>query len=213
MTCAHCCFNAKRRGHDMSPATFKKFVALLRVMHGYTIITVGGGEPTMHKHCTDFVWYLIKETYPERRELGAPSVSMITNGSRKSVVLNLISMAEDNLILLSLSFDQYHDRRLVDETVIDRFRTSRSDAVSVRGYIHGVSPIGRAAENQLPVNPYSLDRCTCPGIFINPLGNLYMCGYQEVCFGNLHTHSPESLYDIMRDFEDDEGNIICSKEL
>lgn len=53
MLCRHCGFACTARGHDMSPEHFHKAIALAAEYEQH--VTIGGGEPTLHPHCKEFM--------------------------------------------------------------------------------------------------------------------------------------------------------------
>lgn len=182
MTCAHCCFSADHTGADMSRETL---MAALKLANEYgDMLTVGGGEPTVHPHFFDYLG-LAMAYNPE------PSlrVLVVTNGKRKDIALRLASMAREGLIHADLSQDDYHDP--ISPQVIQAFTPSRSrgdqygaPSHDYRGIreVRTILPVGRAVEE----NVATVDEgCCCDTLLVDPEGRLFACGCKTIQLGTV----------------------------
>lgn len=175
MTCSHCCFSCTAKGDDMNMRTFKAATKLIERL-GDETLTIGGGEPTLHK---DFWAYLgIGLSVVDRGGCG-----LVTNGSRTEDALRLAHLGRENIIWVRLSQDQYHDK--ISDKVFNAFSKSRFESTS--GVSIGTGrvdplPYGRALEN----GEYKMvDACICDGLFVDPLGSLFSCGCRTESFGTV----------------------------
>lgn len=174
MECAHCCYSCTARGRDMALETFVK-ACELALDYGETI-TIGGGEPTLHKRFREFVGIAIGYV-----DDGGPYV--ITNGSNEQLALWLYRMIEKGVVGGELSLDRFHYRSMVSERVIGAFSQRPREGSWPR--IRTVTSIvkqGRALENGLWTDDKS---CACDDLFVAPSGRLYACGHRELSFGTV----------------------------
>lgn len=125
MRCAHCCVDAKEHGIVMSQKTFEATLdyvkrALQETSEMY--ITVGGGEPTLHRHFMQWIKQLVNipfELNETSRFKYMMGVSVITNGTRPKVIkrfrdlMEIVNDRDDNKLTMSLSTDPWHDYSMV----------------------------------------------------------------------------------------------------
>lgn len=163
MSCAHCCMScaANKRGSRMSRETF---INALRIAADYDeYITLGGGEPTMHRDLFPFIHKAL--------DTGLSGVLVITNGKKTASAFKLLEIAEyDERFSTELSQDQFHDP--IDPVVVRAFRNRNAIRTVKR-----ILPHGNALVNQLNTEEES-DPCTCccAGTFIKPNGDVKLCG-------------------------------------
>lgn len=165
MTCAHCGMNCTHQGEDMSLETWAK------VKEGFLdeIISIGGGEPTLHP----FFWQILGESIAN-----CSDVWLATNGSQTQIAISLAKMARQGIIGCDLSLDDYHDP--IDQIVIDAFsegnmnhlrydmRDNPNDCRSIRNVTGKEIRAGRC--------DWGEDRCICEGMVIHPNGDIAPCG-------------------------------------
>lgn len=189
MTCDHCGFACTARGKDMTRETFDKAIALA-VAQDITL-TIGGGEPTLHPHCKDFVLHAQWELAPLSNSLGGAAVSIITNGSNTSISLTLAHLAEVGTIHAVVSKDAWHDP--IDPRVFAAFTKKGKDFYNkIHESDHDNREI-RSVTNIIPVgrakgwSERKRGDCVCNSLFITPLGKVYPCGCRKTCLGTLDT--------------------------
>jgi len=189
MACAHCCFSCTSKGTFMSQAVFDKAIAIAKE---YSLwVTLGGGEPTLHPKCLDWVMQASLELVDVSLELDAPAVLVVTNGKKKSVAIQLAKLAKLGVIQAEVSQDEFHEP-IDPETVkvFERYAAVRN----VTGQ-YGDLPVidaGRASEECSNVR----EGCACPTLFIAPNGDFYGCGCKEKKLGNILTDEiPESYWE------------------
>jgi MoaA/NifB/PqqE/SkfB family radical SAM enzyme len=168
----------------MSEATFK--AAIQYAVSRCDLITIGGGEPTLHPQFVDFVLHAIWEMEDITYALGLPAVSLVTNGSNTKIALKLAKLAERGVLSVAVSRDQYHDP--IDPKVFDAFglnnprhERTENDYREIRT-VYSIIPAGRAKSWG--------DRkrtCMCDAIFINPNGDVFTCGCRKIKRGNVNT--------------------------
>ena len=160
MTCEHCGMNCTEKGDDMSLLVLKKALEWINNHEEDEIITIGGGEPTLHP----YFWQVLGLT------LSKFDVWMATNGSITDTAIALAKLSGKNLYV-ALSQDYYHDK--IDEVVIHAFEYNNCE---IRDVSENLINEGRAKENGL-VDLYDYkDTCICNGLFINPRGEIKPCG-------------------------------------
>lgn len=178
MTCEHCCMNCTSIGDDMPMEVLEK---ALEMSDGS--ITIGGGEPTIHKN----FWEMFETIFASNPEY----IWMATNGSMATRVLALASMSiGSGKFGIALSQDNYHDP--IEDEVIDFFKKNKLEIRNVSGHeING----GRC--------DFGSDDCSCSDMMVKPNGDIYACGcddsplvgnvfdgikeeYQDCVFGECH---------------------------
>jgi hypothetical protein len=185
MTCKHCCFSATKKGHDMDEAVFKWALNLAESRGDQVVL--GGGEPTLHPQFLDYLWLAMRRLISVSRDLGAPAVSVITNGSQTSIALELANMAAEGYIAADVSRDEWHapiDRAVYaafDRPKRDPWYSSSGERAQNRDYrairtVTHILPVGRAKRNGL-----GSDRpaCVCEEAFVDPKGVVWECGCKE----------------------------------
>jgi len=182
MSCDHCGMNCTAQGEDMTFATFKA-----AIKHT-DMITIGGGEPTIHPDFGNFLLYAIGH---------CDHVHIITNGSMTDTSLALARLSEGSETFgAKLSLDSYHDP--IDPRVIDAFKGSIRD--------NDENPImaGRCDWGDE-------DICICEGdAFVLPNGDVNQCGCGDSPkVGSVYD---EELKPLTND-EEDWGEWLCHKKL
>ena len=185
---------------------FEKSIAIAKDKG--VIITIGGGEPTLHSLFKSYLAHAVWELAGVSAELGMPAVHMVTNGSNTELALNLAKLAKRGIISCSVSHDQYHDS--IEDIVIQAFKKestygSRGDDNDCRGINDEqryIIPVGRAKGwgNHPKV------KCACDAVFIKPDGRVYPCGCRKTCIGNIMNDSLDIKYEYF------DGNCENSKE-
>lgn len=182
----------------MSHATFIK--ALQLAENFGELITLGGGEPTVHPH---FFAFLDKsmEFFLQGRIDMPPLV--ITNGKLPSKARKLLDYVEDEKpVRVELSLDEFHDPIRPDiEAEFKRHARNKNWASDGRGAstrtVHEIRPVGRAAEpaRGIQLNKLGLE-CCCEDMLVDPFGNVFSCGCKTHLLGNVFED-----WDFLRDFD------------
>lgn len=204
MTCPHCCFAATRKGEDMSREVF--ITALSLAARYGEMITLGGGEPTVHK---EFFAFLDKAIEYKRVGSIKGGIFIITNGKLKSKAHKLLDMIEneDAPIEVELSQDEWHDP--IDPGVVQRFRYWQKARDSRRnGYYGGdypkagirsvrrIIPVGRAADPARGIWQVDHDlKCACEDVVVDPDGTVWSCGCRIHKLGDVWQHDVIDGYD------------------
>jgi hypothetical protein len=206
----------------MALATFK--AALSIASCGGDMLTIGGGEPTLHKSCLEFVWLAVRSTLQISEDMGHAVVGLVTNGSVKKAALEIAHMAKVGLISARLSYDSYHDTSMVDESVLRAFklrkvvdvgygiqRQDERDLRSINNWSYFITPHGRALDNGISNHPYTKETdCCCDGLFISPDGTIWQCGCREHKLG--HTSDLKAFWFAYNEALNGEDELPCSKK-
>lgn len=221
MACPHCCFSCgKRGGEHMDALHFAKVIAMLQEDDS-CMVTIGGGEPTMHPDCMDFLWQTIRACLPSSDSAGTSVVGIVTNGTIEKRALEIARMAEMGMVSARLSYDKFHEVEKVSERVKRAFgigvnRTSRreNDLRNVNQWEYFVTPHGRALETGIYNHPFSkVGSCNVEGLFITPDGTLWQCGCRKKAIAHLNDDI-NSIFDAIRAVTDeDDGEIKCSQKI
>lgn len=171
MRCIHCCWSRNGRGEDMSMDVLK---AALKLADGNEeTISIGGGEPTLHPGFKEMLIEIISHSSEDL----PPWIA--TNGSRREEALLLARLSMAGVIQAVLSWDDFHDRDMVDDEVHDAF-------AKIRGLwgngSRRIGANGRALRNRTTLENmgYSLtDECACPDIFVRASGDIHVCGCKD----------------------------------
>ena len=129
MRCAHCGFACTNRGRDMDESVFRRALAFC-VRNRY-MMTLGGGEPTIHPKFWDWMQYARRRLAPLREYEfdGYPGVGLVTNGSNTELSLKLAAMAEQGKVWAAVSKDAYHDP--IDPRVYIAFKKPHRDPYGI----------------------------------------------------------------------------------
>jgi MoaA/NifB/PqqE/SkfB family radical SAM enzyme len=183
MSCAHCGFSCGRGGKDMPDDVFR---AALRVNSDYgEMISLGGGEPTIHPKFWEFFGLALANT-----SLDDGGLFIATNGSVAETAIALARLAKARVITAALSRDPWHDP--IESRVVAAF-TKQQDAVDRSDYREirnvslawkGLINAGRAKKNGLGNRNDSA--CICDEIVIDPDGKIWACGCRKVQFGTVY---------------------------
>ncbi|WP_312423113.1 radical SAM protein [Anaerospora hongkongensis] len=193
MSCAHCMVDAKVEGRDMS---WETYVQAINVSMNEPIITLGGGEPTLHPHFMEMLEYAIR-----KRPKGA-IVSIITNGSNTAISLKLADMTENGIISAALSQDQWHDP--IDEVVVARFKDIGKIHTPAKTNKDVVS-VGRGANIE-----GAIDKCVSRSLSIDTEGNLFLCGCEEECIGTIWDYTVPEIHCEKTNPIVESGEFICA---
>jgi len=187
MTCSHCCFACTSRGKDMTREDFQAAITLAKDYNA--MITIGGGEPTLHPFFREFVMYAVWELEGISHDNGMPAVGMVTNGSNTDIALVIAKLAQRGVISAAVSKDRYHDP--IDERVYKAFTKEKNqfgvvtaddhDCRSVNDRDGYILPAGRA--KQWGNHPFS--KCICDSVFVKPSGHVYPCGCCKHSLGHV----------------------------
>ncbi len=143
------------------------------------LITLGGGEPTVHPDFEKFLKLAIKCNARQSK------VFLVTNGKHTERALWLADLAKDGEIFCELSQDIYHEP--IDKRVVEAFkpiRTCTSVYPSIHKYINigyrnvtgKLIPVGRAVKYMgLEKTPPDTE-CVCEEVVAHPSGLLRQCG-------------------------------------
>ena len=174
--CSHCGMNSTHKGQDMSLKTFRNAIQL-----DNDNITLGGGEPTLHK----LFWTFLGESLAT----GCESVWLATNGSQTNISLALAKMAQKGVIGCALSQDPFHPP--IDKRVVEAFKRepinrgigypADNDFREIRNTSNNLIKAGRCKTGKIG--------CICEELFIKPDGTVKACGcVKSPSFGNVNTH-------------------------
>lgn len=184
MRCEHCCYSCTMDGMHMPRAVFDAAL-LLDQDYGDEMISIGGGEPTLHP---DFWQYLCECI------CNYEFVWMATNGSQTKIALVLAKMAKRGVISCALSQDEFHDE--IDQKVVEAFMDGHKkmrdyvsnrndpDRREIRDVSDKITPIGRALENEVGHDSCK-NNCVCDDMVIDPMGRIWACGCMKVQFGTV----------------------------
>ena len=169
MRCPHCCFNCTEKGDDID---YKKVLKIAE--HNVRIATVGGGEPTLHPQFRKIV-----EGFIELRLV----IGVVTNGSNAKETRWLIKKAEENKLIVALSWDQYHDASLVDPKIkrffLENYGTGSQSKIQLKpepwmSHHHWLMKFGRGKKLKEAASVGS--KCLCEEFFVKPDAKIYYCG-------------------------------------
>jgi len=206
----------------------------IRFALDYTeIITIGGGEPTLHP---DFFKILKKCLW----EFDA--IWMATNGSQTDIMLRLVNILNDvdfpecncyeelepeeyeeygclcyekmdcDIIMaegklsVALSQDYFHDP--INYRIVDIWKRNNWEIRDVTKSFNGISEAGRAKENNLGGH----DECVCPDIIIKPDGELKLCGCLDApVIGDIYNGIGKEWENIF--YDDDFNQTNCHRSI
>jgi len=154
----------------MKEEVFKAGLALAND-YDFTIV-LGGGEPTLHPQFETFLIHAIAAG--GGRDRRKPFI--VTNGSIKKRALLIHQLAVANIIKGKLSYDQFHNLKMVDEEVIEAFRESDD----LWGPPYGIDEPVRATSQLFKRGratrfEEAKDECICPEWMVKPNGDIYQC--------------------------------------
>jgi len=169
--------NCTSIGKDMTPRVYKKAIEFASDFADS--ITLGGGEPTLHKNFWEILGLSIGS---------AENVWLATNGSITNTALKLANMAMKGVIGCALSQDIYHDP--IDPRVVQAFTKYKNqyenDCRDIRNVTGKEIKAGRCEEGE--------DGCICESLTIEPDGKIRACGCPDApYFGDIfHSTIPEN---------------------
>lgn len=183
MHCPHCCFSCTKNGEDMSLATFRNVLKFYA--HGYTPerITIGGGEPTLHKCFRKIIQLAINlKVSDTNKNLEIPGI--VTNGSIPEQAFYLLNLARQQKLSVSLSLDEYHDPISPEVKKAFKLAEKNSNFIGIKCVeSHQVVGVGRAKKWAPPPSC-----CTSAGPTIEPNGDIRYCGCENsFIVGNVNT--------------------------
>jgi MoaA/NifB/PqqE/SkfB family radical SAM enzyme len=145
----------------MTKRTFKK-ACEIACYYGDTIV-LGGGEPTLHPLFEEFLGIAMIAT--ARNDLG---IYIATNGTNEYLTLNLLELSKrsEGLLCCQVSHDNYHEMDLVSDKVYEL-----AEKYHALKPAYHIAAAGRA-KGKLDAEK----RCCCDDLFINPHGDVYLCG-------------------------------------
>lgn len=163
--CPHCCFSCTKKGEHMTFEVFKQAVEYIRD-NGEELLTIGGGEPTLHPQFWDMIGYGIVNGFY------GGNIWLATNGSQKETMKRLSDLAKNGIMSVSVSNDSFHPP--LDPEVKEWFTKKREESsAAYRDFrsFHGPEyPVKRGRYKK------GKDECCCEGPFIKPNGDIYHCG-------------------------------------
>ena len=177
----------------MTQAVFDK---CLEIARSYDCdITIGGGEPTLHPKCIDWVIQAAMSSVDQTINNDFPNVLIVTNGSITDKAIKLARLAHLGMIQADLSQDIWHDQ-IASKVVLEFERYNRSGRSESRKGYAGIRNVedcvkrqGRALENSIG----DMDGCACSTVFIAPNGDFYQCGCRLNKIGNILTTDIDTL--------------------
>jgi len=158
---------------------FETFRQALTVCEDYdTTITIGGGEPTLHRHFEK----MLLEAMGAKID-GNPFI--ITNGTQTRISLILARLAQNNIIEAELSQDEFHDYDMVDPEVRKAFQgryrnvTAYHDPIPVGRYRETIRKESGGNEKLFRENIRNAEKgsiCCCYDWVVYPNGDVSQCG-------------------------------------
>lgn len=191
--CQHCAFSCTMRGKHMTWNTFIDAVSFIRNCNN-EIITIGGGEPTLHPRFFDILKICLEDF---------EYVWMATNGSQTKTMFRLANIIkgedypdcdcedvdycdceggiyQENKLTVALSQDYFHDD--INPGIVsmwnkyaNQHRRSNFEIRDVTKNYEGVRAQGRAKKNNVG---WSED-CICSDFIIKPDGKVKLCGCEK----------------------------------
>lgn len=163
------------KGQNMSLETFKQALTHVDEDGG---LSLGGGEPTLHPLFWDFLGLAICKNN---------NVWMATNGKITKIALRLAEMAENGIVCVELSQDQWHEK--IDSCVVQAF-TKNKILDPIWKHKNDKREIRRIPERNLIKSgrcDHGKIACMCEGdAFIKPDGKVYQCGcLDSICVGDV----------------------------
>lgn len=189
MTCDHCCYSCRPgKGQHMPKNILDQ--AIYFTSQWDDVISIGGGEPTLHPDFFDILETCINNF---------SSVWMATNGSQTSKMYRLADIINGtdypectcdypddcscvaegiygvDKLAVALSQDYWHDP--INPKIVDLWERNKWETRNVAHSNAGAAAQGRAKRTGAGWS----DHCVCPDFIIRPDGKIKICG----C-----THSP-----------------------
>jgi MoaA/NifB/PqqE/SkfB family radical SAM enzyme len=187
MTCGHCCFSCTGKGSFMTAEVFEK---ALEIAKEYSqMVTLGGGEPTLHPQCEKWAMQAALELVDVSLDADSPAVMIITNGKRGKVAEKLAKLTKLGVIQAELSQDRFHDP--IDPKTVETFKRYAHIRDVTNGGRGDVIGVGRASEDD---NIPTREGCACSTLFIAPNGDFYGCGCKYKKLGNILTDEVGETY-------------------
>ncbi len=188
MTCSHCCFSCTAKGVDMTFDSFKKAIAI--AVEYNRMITIGGGEPTIHPQFQEFLMYAVWKLASVSVDNDTPAVGLVTNGSTTEIAINLAHLAKTGVIWAMVSNDPYHAP--IDPKVFVAFKQPKRDHYNPSSrderdhrFIGGATGvISRQGRAKSWGHKNMEDNCF-GRLFIHPTGKIYPCVCLRGCIGTL----------------------------
>jgi sulfatase maturation enzyme AslB (radical SAM superfamily) len=163
--------------------------------HG-ELVTLGGGEPTVHPEFFEFLDKTM-ERYQRGRIEMPPLV--VTNGKQVKKARKLLEyVAEERPVHVDLSLDDYHDpihpeieaafkAHERERRMNSRFGGSHREGSAGIRTVENIQPVGRAAEpaRGIPITVVGAP-CCCEDLLVDPFGNVFSCGCKIHLLGNIY---------------------------
>ena len=188
MRCAHCAMSCTAKGQDMSQKTFDACLAL--AANTSSMVTLGGGEPTLHPLFKNFLMQAVWELTSVSDDTGCTAIHVITNGSKTDIAINLARLARQGVISAEVSQDRYHAP--IDERVVKAFTFSHTsilprnehDFRGIRNTSKNGTVIAAGRAKKLTDIDFNGD-CICSDLFVTPDGSVYPCGCLKTKLGHI----------------------------
>lgn len=150
LSCPHCCFSCTSTGEDMALGDYIDTLDALRILK-FTEITIGGGEPTLHKDFEQLVLSAIARDF---------RVHVVTNGTdlaRCQWLIDKSSRLDRGILLVELSTDPWHPKNPNAERLFALAGIPERKAIDV------LCAQGRAKDI-----PEAEDYCAGEGVLVRP---------------------------------------------
>ena len=176
----------------MSQAVFDKALEIAVSREEY--VTLGGGEPTLHPKCLEWVMQAALATVDTSESMDGPAVVIITNGKKTKVAHKLAKLSKLGVISAELSQDEYHDE--IEYSTIEIFKRYAAIRDVTNEGSNTVIDVGRARVSHEKGLLHVRDGCACDTLFITPNGDFYGCGCKTKKLGNILTDEiPDSYWE------------------
>lgn len=163
--CRHCLGRHNANGEDMSFDTFREAFHHLGCLDPNIILT--GGEPFLNEDLPKIVEWLLQ---PSISCFGLNQLIITTNGtliythSYRNWVKKMLKKASPKFRIQVSNDPEYYDVKL-------NLRLLTAMGVETVSKLHGIMPLGRAADNHLPTYGYKAAYCVNPIMMANQLTN------------------------------------------
>jgi organic radical activating enzyme len=210
MTCKHCGYACSRKGKHMEYHRVLDALKFLSNEMDYEMLSIGGGEPTMHPRFFDilkmslwhfrYVWMATNgsKTHSMKRLSHILDGEEQTFQERKGEYYDVVIMDHEDHLTVALSLDYYHSPiNGAIESLWKQMSKHQGSGYEIRNiFEHGNGAVksGRAEKNMI----WEKEDCICSGLFVTIEGNLKPCGCLNApIIGDIYSGISEDFKDYM----------------